>query len=106
LKPKFAPCFLLVLLLAGSSSEAHIASSPANSLSGFDVSATTLAFPPTMVGQASPSETFTLTTTGSASLRFAGTLTDTTGFAMTRGKCGAPLAAQTSGVLISLSCQI
>jgi hypothetical protein len=99
LKPKFVPCFLLLLLLAGCSSEVHIASTPAQSLSGLDVSATTLAFPSTMVGQASPSQTLTLTNTGNASLSFAGTLSDTTDFAMT-STCGATLAAQTSCVLM------
>jgi cardiolipin synthase len=99
LKPKFVPCFLLMLLLAGCSSEVHIASSPAQSLSGLDVSASTLAFPSTMVGQASPSQTLTLTNSGSASLSFAGTLSDTTDFAMT-STCGAALAAGTSCVLM------
>jgi hypothetical protein len=81
LKQKFVPCFLLVLLLAGCRS------------------ATTLAFPSTMVGQASPSQTLTLTNTGSASLSFAGTLSDTTDFAMT-STCGSTRAAETSCMLM------
>ena len=90
-----------MLLLAGCGSDAAHGPSflPDAAASGLGVSATALAFPTTMVGQASSSQTFTLTNNGGASVSLASIqLSDTTDYSMA-STCGTALAGRASCAL-------
>jgi hypothetical protein len=91
-KSFFFSGLLLMLLLAGCGG-VHVTSGPSSAAPGLSISATSLAFPTTAVGQTSASQTVTVTNSGSASLSLATImLSDTKDYSMT-STCGATLAS-------------
>ena len=92
--------FSLALLLNGCGSGS---SSPNNTPAGsayITLSATSLTFPSTTVGQSSAAQTITVTNTGNATATLTGdTVSDITDFTLTSSACGSTLAANSSCVL-------
>jgi len=89
-------CLLLMLLSAGCSDVDSVGPDFSPAALGLTISATSLAFPTTMVGQASVSQTVTLTNVSNANLsRLRIELSDPTDYSMV-STCGAALATNST----------